>query len=57
LKHTHGFFRNDEVMPCRRPVTVYGEDMEPKTFSEGIIRDAVLDDVEVRVEEVFGKAH
>jgi hypothetical protein len=31
--------------------------MEPKTFSEGIIRDAVLDDVEVRVEEVFGKAH
>lgn len=45
------------VQPAVQTVTVYGEDMEPKTFSEGIIRDAVLDDVEVRVEEVFGKAH
>jgi Uma2 family endonuclease len=44
------------VQPATRSVTVYGADMQPRTFSEGVVRDETIEGVEVSVAEVFGEA-
>ncbi|PSQ91708.1 MAG: hypothetical protein BRD52_07205, partial [Bacteroidetes bacterium SW_4_67_19] len=44
------------VQPATRSITVYGPDMQPRTFSEGTVRDDTLEKVEVSLNEVFGEA-
>lgn len=44
------------VQPATRSITFYGPDMQPRTFSEGTVRDDTLEKVEVSLNEVFGEA-
>jgi Uma2 family endonuclease len=45
------------VQPATRSITVYGPDMQPRTFSgDDTVEEPVLDGVEVGVNEVFGEA-
>ena len=44
------------VQPATQTITVYHDAARPTTFSEGVVTDAAVEDVEVAVKDVFTEA-